>query len=338
VTFPLQKSRRGTRRLGITGDFAATGGLLDGLPVAGDDPVVEHDEGLRIACFSRLAVLQAQYGDELPYLGVLSEGFPFRGGRVPFLNRQKGIYRAAVQRGPAALAIQTSANSPYADEETDEGFFYDYRAGAIDQPDNRALRAAFSPRAPIVYFVASRSGWYRALYPYFVVADEPLERRVLIAPGKLVGPFEEPEPVPLPAGAERQYAVHETKVRLHQSRFRGAVLVAYRDQCTICRLKEIRLLDAAHIVGDTEPSGTPDVVNGLSLCTIHHRAFDQNLVGISPDYEVHLSTRLLDDDDGPMLDLLKRFHGATIQLPSKMSLRPDQERLATRFDRFRAMS
>ena len=137
---------------------------------------------------------------------------------------------------------------------------------------------------------------------------------------------------------KRQYAVRETKVRLHQSRFRGAVLVAYRDQCTICRLKEIRLLDAAHIVGDTEPSGTPDVVNGLSLCTIHHRAFDQNLVGISPDYEVHLSTRLLDDDDGPMLDLLKRFHGATIQLPSKMSLRPDQERLATRFDRFRAVS
>src|SRR5256885_10013005 len=119
---------------------------------------------------AHLRILVAEFGEDIPYIGGLDRGFLFHGRRVPFLNRQKGIYRAAVQRGPAALAIQTSANSPYADEETDEGFFYDYRAGAIDQPDNRALRAAFSPRAPIVYFVASRSGWYRALYPYFVVA------------------------------------------------------------------------------------------------------------------------------------------------------------------------
>jgi putative restriction endonuclease len=229
---------------------------------------VELDKALRSACFARLAVLQAQYGDELPYAGVLSEGFPFRGVRVPFLNRQKGIYRAAVQRGPAALSIQTSANSPYADEETDDGFFYDYRAGAVDQPDNRALRNAFASGTPIAYFVASRSGWYRVLYPYFVVADDTAARRVLVAPGKLVGSFEEPEPVALPQGIERQYAVRETKVRLHQSRFRGAVLVAYRDRCTICRLKELRLLDAAHIVADNDPLGSAEVTNGLSLCTI----------------------------------------------------------------------
>ena len=295
---------------------------------------MDHDEALRSACFSRLAILEAQYGEELPYPGALGEGFPFRGRRVPFLNRQKGIYRAAVQRGPAALAIQTSARSPYGDEETDEGFFYDYRAGPIDQPDNRALRAAWSLATPIAYFVASRPGWYRALYPYFVVADRPSERRVLVAPGKLVGPFEEPEPVQLPAGVERQYAVREAKVRLHQSRFRGAVLVAYRDQCTICRLKEVRLLDAAHIVADPEPLGTAEVANGLSLCTIHHRAFDQDLVGVSPDYRVSLSNRLLEDDDGPMLDVLKRFHGTTIELPGKASWRPDRDRLAARFERF----
>ena len=103
---------------------------------------MDRDEDVRTSCFSRLAVLQAQHGEELPYAGVLSEGFPFRGARVPFLNYQKGIYRAAVQLGAAALSIQTSAKSPYTDEETDDGFFYDYRAGSIDQPDNRALRAA----------------------------------------------------------------------------------------------------------------------------------------------------------------------------------------------------
>jgi len=295
---------------------------------------VERDEDVRTSCFSRLAVLQAQYGDELPYAGVLSEGFPFRGRRVPFLNYQKGIYRAAAQRGPAALSIQTSAHSPYADEETDDGFSYDYRSGSIDQPDNRALRAAAQLGVPIVYFVATRPGRYEPLYPYFVTQDFPAERRVRVSPGKQVGPLDEPKPVPVENSIERRYIVRETKIRLHQGRFRGAVLVAYRDQCTICRLKEERLLDAAHIEPDASLSGVPVVSNGLSLCTIHHRAFDNRLVGVSPDYEVRVSRRLLEDDDGPMLDVLKGFHGQSIHLPAGRANYPDRERLAARFEGF----
>jgi putative restriction endonuclease len=187
---------------------------------------------------------------------------------------------------------------------------------------------------PLVYFVATRPGLYRPLYPYFVTQDFPAERRVMVAPGKLMGSLEEPEPVPGDDSNERRYVVRETKVRLHQGRFRGAVLLAYRDQCTICRLKEVRLLDAAHIEPDTSPSGEPLVTNGLSMCTIHHRAFDQNLVGVSPDYEVRISSRLLDDEDGPMLDLLKGFHGQTIHLPARRTHMPDRERLAVRFERF----
>jgi hypothetical protein len=104
-----------------------------------------------MACFLALDVLRAQFGDELPYNGGLDRKFAFRGQRIPFLTYQKGIYRAAVQRGPAALAIQTSAKAPYGDEATDDGFLYAYRAGAIDQPDNRALRAAHTLGVPLVY-------------------------------------------------------------------------------------------------------------------------------------------------------------------------------------------
>jgi putative restriction endonuclease len=96
-----------------------------------------------------------------------------------------------------------------------------------------------------------------------------------------------------------------------------------------------RLLDAAHIAGDLEQHGEPVIPNGLSLCSIHHRAFDENLVGVSPDYTVHVSPRLLDDEDGPMLELLKTFHSRTIELPGRTTWRPDRERLAERFDRFR---
>jgi putative restriction endonuclease len=94
------------------------------------------------------------------------------------------------------------------------------------------------------------------------------------------------------------------------------------------------LLDAAHIVGDPEESGTPTVANGLSLCSIHHRAFDQNLVGVSPDYQVRVSRRLLEDDDGPMLTILQGFHGQPIHLPARRMNYPDRERLAVRFEGF----
>jgi putative restriction endonuclease len=133
-------------------------------------------------------------------------------------------------------------------------------------------------------------------------------RVVKVTPGELRGPIDEPVPVPLEDPIERRYAVRQTRVRLHQARFRARVVPAYSSQCAICRLNELRLLDAAHITGDAEDLGDPSITNGLSLCAIHHRAFDHNLVGVSPDYVVHVSRRLREDEDGPMLDLLKGFH------------------------------
>jgi putative restriction endonuclease len=283
---------------------------------------------------AHLSVLVAEFGEDVPYAGGLARGFPFRGARVPFLNYQKGIYRARVQSGPAALSIQTSSKSPYDDEIVADGFLYAYRAGDIDQPDNRALRAAHGLQVPVIYFIGTRPGWYKPVFPCFVSEDDAERRMVTVTPGALVGPVDEPAPVPLENPIERRYAVRQTRVRLHQARFRGRVVPAYRSQCAICRLKELRLLDAAHIVGDVQEFGEPTVSNGLSLCAIHHRAFDQNLVGVSPDYVVHVSRRLREDDDGPMLDLLKGFHDVPLHVPSRLADRPDREHLDTRFARF----
>jgi hypothetical protein len=84
---------------------------------------------------ARLSLLVAEFGEDIPYVGALANGSPFRGRRVPFLNYQKGIYRAGVQTGPAALSIQTSSKSPYDDEVVADGFLYAYRAaGALLPP------------------------------------------------------------------------------------------------------------------------------------------------------------------------------------------------------------
>jgi putative restriction endonuclease len=292
------------------------------------------DDALRASCFASLDVLCATHGEDIPYRGGLDAGFAFRGRRIPFLAPARGIFRAAAQAGGAALSINTSTAPPYDDEETADGFQYAYQAGPIDNADNRALRAAFAQAVPLVYFVATRPGFYRPEYPVYVIADDPVARRVLVTPGRMVGPLDEREPTIVEDPIERRYEVRQTRVRLHQARFRGRILLAYAGRCTICRLKEMRLLDAAHIAGDLEVDGEPIVPNGLSLCSIHHRAFDQDLVGVSPDYTVHVAPRLLEDEDGPMLDLLKTFHAAPIEVPSRRTWRPDRERLAERFERF----
>lgn len=38
--------------------------------------------------------------------------------------------------------------------------------------------------------------------------------------------------------------------------------------------------------------------NGLSLCKIHHAAFDLNMLGISPDYVVKVDAKLLEEVNG----------------------------------------
>lgn len=296
----------------------------------------EHDEGLRTACFAALDVLRAQFGNELPFNGGLDRGFAFRGDRVPFLSRMKGIFRARVQRGPAALSVQTSSRSPYSDAPTEDGFLYAYRSGSAAGPDNSALRSAHELAVPITYFVGTRPGHYVANYPFFVVADDPGVQMVKLAPGAMIGPLDERVPVAIADEISRRYAAREVKVRLHQGRFRAVVLPAYRERCAICRLREPRLLDAAHIVGDALEGGAAIVANGLSLCSIHHRAFDEHLVGVTPDSVVQVSPRLLDEDDGPMLELLKQFHDQPLNVPDRPRFRPDRDRLAQRFERFLA--
>jgi len=137
--------------------------------------------------------------------------------------------------------------------------------------------------------------------------------------------------------AERRYALREVKQRLHQASFREAVITAYRGRCAVTGLPERLLLDAAHIVADKdERYGHPIVPNGIPLSKTHHAAFDAHLIGIDPDLRIHVSERLLRRHDGPMLQALKGLDGNKLHLPYRRQDRPDQERLALRYELFKA--
>jgi putative restriction endonuclease len=297
-------------------------------------PAVDPDLTLRQEAVAHARRLTQAYDDLVP-LNRLREGFNFGGTRVSYGSFQRGIHRARVQRGPAALTLLTSYNDPYEDkfDELDAAFGYAYRAGSIDQADNRALRAAFELQTPLVYFRALHPGQYLVVAPMFVTEDDPIARMVTLEPGL---PVQDMRPGGLVSGPDmRAYATREARYRLHQQRFKLDVMRAYRGRCAICTLRERELVQAAHIVPDREPEGIAAVVNGLALCAIHHLAFDRNLLGIDPECVIHIADRLLREIDGPMLRTgLQGFHGERIALPRRPDDRPDPARLERRFELF----
>ena len=134
----------------------------------------------------------------------------------------------------------------------------------------------------------------------------------------------------------RRYVERVVKQRVHQPEFRGKVLLAYENQCAVCHLRHPELLDAAHILPDSHPEGRAVVTNGLSLCKIHHGAYDADFLGIDPDYKVHINATLLEERDGPMLRHgLQEMHGVRITLPRARRQQPDRANLDERFRTFR---
>jgi putative restriction endonuclease len=72
------------------------------------------------------------------------------------------------------------------------------------------------------------------------------------------------------------------------------------------------------------------------LCKIHHAAYDENILGISPDYVVHINSDVLTEIDGPMLKYgLQHMDRRTLWVPKRAVDKPDKDRLAARFDEFK---
>lgn len=210
-------------------------------------------------------------------------------------------------------------------------FHYSYRAGSTEG-DNRKLRRAFEHGTPIILLRKIAVAVYVPVMPVYVVADDQPNREFILALDESIRFLANPlNPTP----AERRYAERVVRQRLHQPEFRGRVVRAYEQRCAVCSLRHPDLLDAAHIIGDRDVGGEPVVPNGLSLCKIHHAAYDRNLLGIAPDYVVHLNAALLAEIDGPMLlHGLQEMHGRSLSVPKRGSERPDRDRLATRFANF----
>lgn len=297
------------------------------------------DWPVRSAAFAALADLVRIHGEVLPW-AIIDRGFVFASQAFRFANQSKGIFRPAGMRD-AALSVKTtiprSGRPRYEDIATDEAFIYAFQSRGPDYHDNRLLLRAIELRTPLIYFYGVEPGSYRPLWPTYAAVASTGDRVLLtVSPADLLLPPGEHVADPVMQGVVRRYATVEAKKRLHQDMFRGAVLRAYDERCSICRLPRRELLDAAHILPDQHPRGEPVVANGLALCKLHHSAYDAHLIGIRPDLIVEVSEQLMAEHDGPTLEHgLKAFAGRAIHLPRKREQHPDHERLEHRYELFR---
>lgn len=287
---------------------------------------------MRSAAFAYLEQLRSRHGDALPW-AQLTHGFRFQGEPVPLIGA-RGIWKPRILDIP--ISVTTSHADPYGDELAEDGFLrYRYFGQDPQHPDNTGLRRAMEEGRPLIYFAGTSRGIYTALWPAVIVADDPASRTFTVACEDIQ--VLRPEFTNTVADeVRRAYVTRLAVQRLHQAAFRQRVLRAYRTSCSVCHLRHPELLDAAHILSDRHDRGDPVVPNGLALCKIHHAAFDNDILGIRPDYVVEIRNDVLEEIDGPMLRYgLQATHGTTLLVPRASGDKPDPDRLEERYALFR---
>jgi len=297
---------------------------------------MDHDTAIRQSVFKYLDTLRMLHGQIFKW-SDLQRGFKYQGTVVPLIGA-KGIWKPKVLDLP--ISIATSPNRPYNDSFNSDGLLdYRYRKDEAGSADNDRLRSVMLKGLPLVYFHAMSKGNYDASWPVYIVGDNPHMSTFTVAVDdhSQIGRLHSKTAIGESDLIRRKYITQLTRTRLHQSAFRVQVLEAYREQCAICRLKHAPLLEAAHIIPDADPDGGPVVSNGLSLCKIHHAAYDQNILGITPDYDTEIRLDILEEVDGPMLKHgIQEMHGTKLIIPREMKKQPNKELVARRYEEFKS--
>ena len=133
--------------------------------------------------------------------------------------------------------------------------------------------------------------------------------------------------VGLQAGDVEPDRVFASRRRVRDPGFRHAVLRAYEQKCAVCSF-DVRLgsrtvaLDAAHIKWH-QAGGPDDVRNGIALCVLHHKLFDEGAFTLSPPNDgcVVLVSESAHGAAG-FEEWLGRFHRRAVREPIRDGYRP----------------
>lgn len=271
--------------------------------------------------------------------------FEYQGKTHRLIGPQTGIWKVT-SISDSAIAFATAyvpdgGKRPYEDGEGVDGLQrYKWRGTDPNQSDNRALRRSMERRLPMLWLVGigyvpgTKVQLFDVRLPVYLIGEEPSDHQFVVALEQDQKVLPSGEPVEVQEIVKR-YNERIVKARYHQPLFRARVIHAYQERCAICRLPFTELLEAAHIRPDSQ-GGSTKISNGMSLCKIHHGAYDANIIGISADYKIHVKESVLATFDGPTLQhSIKEMDGENLrQIPDEASSRPDKELLAERFEKF----
>ena len=306
----------------------------------------DPDQHIRAAAFDAIEKLSRRWSGSVPWKAI-AEGFSVGGQRVLFANRPKGIFKP--RQMSAALSIKTGVprqgrRTWYRDQEIDAAGLdgatgllrYDLARGGLDDPSNRSLREAWVRKAPLIYFLGITEAVFRPIFPVWI-ADFKLEAGETGCALVATDDFELVDSRPVRVAREEveaSYSATMTYRRNHQAWFSTLTKAAYQWKCAFSGLPVRALLVGAHIVPDAE-GGPPSVRNGICMSALHHVAFDSHLIGVDPDYRVHVSSQLRNKRDGDLLEGLKSLDGAGLRLPEDRDDWPMRDYLERRFARYR---
>lgn len=306
-------------------------------------PPVDDDELLRAAALAHVDDLKRRTGGLVRREDL--QNFMFGGARIPLVSSYRGIRKP--RQLDAALSILTAyaakpGDRPYDDRIGADGYpRYKWQGTNAEAADNRALRRAMNMQKPLIWFVGVAPGIFEVVAPVWVVDEDQYNNEFVVAldlemrsgwnglaSSSILEVRED----------ARRYAMRTVQQRLHQRVFRGRVIEAYAERCAVCRLNHVELLDAAHIRPDNR-GGQPTVPNGIALCSIHHAGYDNNILGIRPDYVIEIRRDVLEEEDGPTLrHAIQAMHGQSIILPRQRDAQPDKIALEERYELFRKAS
>ncbi len=306
----------------------------------------DPDWAIRAQAFSALERLVIEANGPIPWNSI-HLGFQFEGQRIHFASQAIGIFKP--QRMTGALSIKTTVprgrrqtwyRDQHADIDPTTGLMpYDLAKGGLDIPANRHLRSAYHRKAPLIYFRGVEPTLYEAFWPVWVAQFSAAEERVLlsISEATQTDPIA-PPPLPLRDGRQvrnKSYSQVQSRHRNHQAWFSNRTKSAYGYRCAFSGLPLRSLLVGAHIKPDAE-GGPASVDNGICMSTLHHTAFDANLIGVDPNLRIHVAEKVIKEQDGPLLENLRQLHGAKLRIPSHADAHPNPMYLELRFARFRA--
>lgn len=292
------------------------------------------DDFVRLTALQRVKELRDFWGDSIPET-ELARGFRCA-DEVVLLKGPQGIFKPR-QLTDGPLTIMSTLGSRYEDELMDEAnvLRYDY-APPSREHENLGLKNLMAAGKPVILLKQVKPKprpEYMIVAPLFVEGFDDQRRQFTLSTRADLAPRTDTQAGLVVREIQKAYGETTVQTRLHQAYFRRDVLLVHRNRCCVCELRVRSLLQGAHIVPDSDAMGVPSVQNGLSLCSLHHGAYDRGIIRIKPDYTIRVEEEWVSSDDSFAQYALSAFEGRSILLPTEPAHRPNPEFLSWRYVR-----